>query len=101
MSFVRAEIDTFYGDFPAVFDFTLSENEEINGQYSFIGYAGAFSGHIVGEDGFEVSGTVDSYIGKIEFTIRGSVDHLHITGNGVTDKHGTFTIRGMLDAEIL
>ena len=102
MNFVRAEIDTFYGDFPALFEFDIDSNTgEIKGKYSFIGYTGDFSGSKVGEDGYTVSGIVDSYIGPIEFTIRGSVDHLHIIGNGVTDKHGTFTIRGTLDAEIL
>ena len=101
MNSVRAEIDTFYGDFAAVFDFDLSEDGKIDGHYSFIGYEGTFKGFLTGEDNFEVAGIVDSYVGTIDFTIRGSVDHLSVRGNGVTGRHGTFTIRGVLDKEIV
>lgn len=99
MSRVRADIDTFYGDFPADFEFTI-ENDSIKGTYSFIGYIGEFHGNVIDDDSFVVEGTVDSYVGPIDFSITGRYDGKKVTGDGVTKNKGKFTVRGVLIGEL-
>ena len=100
MSRVRADIDTFYGDFPAEFDFEISNEGDITGTYAFIGYHGDFKGSMTGEDTFTVSGEIDSYIGKIDFSITGKYDGKIVTGEGVTEKKGRFSVRGIPVGEL-
>ncbi|MBO8436813.1 MAG: hypothetical protein IAA97_07545 [Spirochaetes bacterium] len=99
-SHVRADITTFYGDFPAGFDFTISDDGKIEGVYSFIGYEGSFYGSMTGEETFSVGGVVDSYVGSIEFSISGSYDGKIITGEGITANKGHFTVRGVPVGEL-
>ena len=99
MSHIRADIDTFYGDFPAGFDFTI-DGDRIDGTYSFIGYEGAFHGSMTGEDTFSVGGVVDSYVGPIEFSITGRYDGKKVSGEGITANKGRFTVRGIPVGEL-
>lgn len=99
MSRVHANIDTFYGDFPADFEFTIS-SDEISGEYSFIGYIGNFHGSMTGPDTFSVSGVVDSYVGKIDFSITGRYDGRNVSGEGVTANKGRFTVRGIIIGDV-
>ena len=91
MSRIHADIDTFYGEFPAGFEFTIN-GDDITGTYSFIGYEGTFHGVMTGEDTFSVGGVVDSYVGPIEFSISGQYDGKVVTGEGVTANKGHFKI---------
>lgn len=100
MSRVQAEIDTFYGDFIADFDFNISDDGRIEGVYHFIGYEGPFSGIMTGEDTFSVSGTIDAYVGKIEFSINGRYDGKTVTGEGTTLTKGKFKVRGLPVGEL-
>ncbi len=99
MSRVHAEINTFYGEFPADFEFSIDE-DRIEGTYSFIGYEGAFQGMMTGEDTFSVAGTVDSYVGRIDFSIDGHYDGKAVIGEGRTGSKGKFTVRGIPIGEI-
>ena len=99
-SHVRADIDTFYGDFPAGFDFTITDDGKIEGVYSFIGYEGAFHGSMTGEETFSVGGVVDSYVGHIEFSITGRYDGEKIIGEGITANKGHFSVRGVPVGEL-
>ena len=100
MSRVRADVDTFYGDFPADFEFNISESGDIEGSYSFIGYIGKFRGQMTGEDSFRVEGVIDSYIGTIDFSISGRYDGHRVYGDGTTDHKGKFTVRGILVGDV-
>ena len=99
MSRIHANINTFYGDFPAGFEFTIN-GTDINGNYSFIGYEGSFHGNMTGEDTFSVEGVVDSYVGPIRFTITGMHDGSIVTGEGITENKGHFTVRGIPIGEL-
>ena len=99
MSRVRADIDTFYGDFPADFEFTITD-DKIEGHYSFIGYIGDFNGSMTGPDTFTVEGIVDSYVGPIDFTITGRYDGKKVSGEGVTTSKGHFTVRGVIIGDV-
>ncbi len=100
MSRVHAEIDTFYGDFPADFEFTISDDGRIEGDYSFIGYIGKFHGMMTGEDTFSINGELDSYVGIIEFSISGRYDGKNVLGDGETLSKGKFKVRGLLIGDI-
>ena len=99
MSHICAEIDTFYGDFRAEFDFSI-DGESISGTYDFIGYHGNFSGMMTGEDSFVVNGVVDSYAGEIDFSITGRYDGRNVTGEGITGNKGRFSVRGFPIGEL-
>ena len=55
---------------------------------------------MTGEDTFSVSGTIDAYVGKIEFSINGRYDGKTVTGEGTTLTKGKFKVRGLPVGEL-
>ncbi len=94
---IMAEVDTAYGKFPADLHFTAYLDGRMEGSYSFIGYEGCMEGTLDDSGSFSVSGTHDSYAGKIEFSVSGKLAGSVLSGEGLTAAGGRFTVTGEAD----